>query len=115
MRVNSLDGALLDFWVAKSENLKLLPEPPEAGQHHENGSGYWHPSTFHPSSDWSQGGAIIANDWYAIEDAMIEWFGPHWSFVRAVTESPLKWMMRAHVKSKFGDQVETVDPVLPGQ
>lgn len=108
MRVTSLDGALLDFWVAKSENLKLLAEAPDDGRRHINGSGYWHPDTYHPSSDWSQGGAIIANDWYSIEDALIEWFGPHWSFVQAITESPLKWLMRAYVKTKFGDELEDV-------
>jgi hypothetical protein len=115
MRVTSLEGAMLDFWVAKSENLKLLPAIPEEGQIHVNGGEYWHPNTFHPSSDWSQGGAIIASEWYAIEDALIEWFGPHWSFVEAITESPLKWLMRAYVKTKFGDEVEEVERVLPGQ
>jgi hypothetical protein len=115
MKVTSLDGALLDFWVAKSENLKLQPETPEDGQRHDNGSGFWHPNTFHPSTDWSQGGAIIANEWYAIEDALIEWFGPHWSFIQSITESPLKWLMRAYVKTKFGDEVEEVADRLPVQ
>ncbi len=68
MRVTSLDGALLDFWVAKSENLQLLPAIPENEQTRLNESGYWHPSTYHPSSDWSQGGPIISNEWYSIED-----------------------------------------------
>lgn len=106
MKVTRLDGALLDFWVAKSEDLKLLPEQPEEGQVFESGSGYWHPSLFHPSSDWSQGGPIIANDWYNIEDALIEWFGSGWPFIKAITDDPLKWMLRAYVKTKFGDDVE---------
>lgn len=109
MRVISLDGALLDFWVAKSENLKLLPEIPEDGDGHEHGSGYWHPSTYHPSCDWSQAGAIISNEWYSIEDALNEWFGPSWPFIKAITETPLKWLMRAYVKTKFGDEVEDVE------
>ena len=115
MRVTSLEGALLDFWVAKSENLKLLPEIPDAGQPHVNGSGCWHPDTYHPSSDWSQGGAIIADDWYAIEDALIEWFGLSWPFIKAITDTPLKWLMRAYVKTKFGDEVEEVESLFPGQ
>lgn len=106
MKVTRLDGALLDFWVAKSENLKLLAQQPEEGQVFEYGSGFWHPSLFHPSSDWSQGGAIIANDWYNIEDALIEWFGSGWPFIKAITDEPLKWMLRAYVKTKFGDEVE---------
>jgi len=109
MRVTSLEGARLDFWVAKSENMKLLSEIPGEGQPHVNESGHWHPSTYHPSSDWSQGGAIIANEWYAIEDALIEWFGPNWPFMQAITVSPLKWFMRAYVKTKVGDEVETVE------
>lgn len=113
MRVTSLDGALLDFWVAKSENLKLLPALSEEEQPHVNGSGYWHPSTYHPSSDWSQGGEIISNEWYSIEDALIEWFGPGWPYIKAITESPLKWLMRAYVKTKFGDEVEEIEFVRP--
>lgn len=113
MRVTSLDGALLDFWVAKSENLKLLSVLSGEEQSHVNGSGYWHPSTYHPSSDWSQGGEIISNEWYSIEDALIEWFGPGWPYIKAITESPLKWLMRAYVKTKFGDEVEEIEFVLP--
>lgn len=106
MKVTRLDGALLDFWVAKSENLKLLPNQPEEGGMVDHGSGYWHPSFFRPSSDWSQGGPIIANDWYNIEDALIEWFGSGWPFIKAINDDPLKWMLRAYVKTKFGDEVE---------
>ncbi|MBS1142923.1 MAG: hypothetical protein H6R14_329 [Proteobacteria bacterium] len=113
MRVTSLDGALLDFWVAKSENLKLLPGIPEEGNSHEMRSGHWHPSTYHPSTDWSQGGEIVSNEWYAIEDALIAWFGHSWPFIKAITESPLKWFMRAYVKTKFGDEVEELEFVLP--
>lgn len=113
MRVSSLEGAALDFWVAKSENLKLSPEPPEVGERHVNGSGCWHPGTYHPSIDWSQAGVIIANDWYAIEDALIEWFGPHWPFIKSITDAPLTWLMRAYVKTKFGDVVEDVEYLLP--
>jgi hypothetical protein len=112
MRVNSLDGTLLDFWVAKSENLKLSAEAPEIGQRHVIGSGYWHPSTYHPSRDWSLAGEIISNDWYSIEDALIEWFGSNWSHVKAIQDFPLKWLMRAYVKTKFGDVVEEVEPAI---
>lgn len=106
MKVTRLDGALLDFWVAKSEDLELLPEPPAEGCVLEYGSGFWHPSLFHPSSNWSQGGPIIANEWYNIEDALIDWFGPGWPFIKAIIDDPLKWMLRAYVKTKFGDDVE---------
>lgn len=113
MRVSSLDGPALDFWVAKSENLKLSPETLEEGVRHANDSGYWHPGTYHPSSDWSQAGVIIAHEWYSIEDALIEWFGPNWPFIKAITDAPLSWLMRAYVKSKFGDEVEDVEYPSP--
>jgi hypothetical protein len=109
MRVIGLEGVLLDFWVAKSENLKLLPEVPEEGEAHVNESGYWHPNTYHPSSNWSQGGVIVAKEWFAIEDALVEWFGPNWPFIKAITDTPLPWMMRAYVKTHFGDEVEDID------
>jgi hypothetical protein len=109
MRVIALEGALLDFWVAKSENLKLLPDVPDEGKVDEYGSGQWHPNTYHPSSNWSQGGAIVANEWHAIEGVLIEWFGPNWPFIKAITDAPLPWFMRAYVKINFGDEVETDD------
>jgi hypothetical protein len=109
MRVIGLEGELLDFWVAKSENLKLLPGSPLEGTAHENESGYWHPDSYHPSSNWSQGGVIVSKDWFAIEDALIEWFGPNWPFIKAISDRPLPWLMRAFVKTHFGDEVEDCD------
>lgn len=111
MRVTSLNGELLDFWVAKSENLKMHPDDPNEVSIHV--SGYWHPSTYHPSSDWSQGGLIVANEWFSIEDALIEWFGHSWPFIKAISDSPLKWFMRAYVKTKFGDEVEELEFIYP--
>jgi hypothetical protein len=108
MKVIGLEGALLDFWVAKSENLKRLPDAPIGGQA-EVISGYWHPDIYHPSSNWSQGGMIIAKDWHGIEDGLIEWFGPHWAFIKRISDAPLPWLMRAYVKIHFGDEVEDCD------
>jgi hypothetical protein len=106
MNVKRLDGTLLDFWVAKSGGLKLLPEPPRPGDGYDPESGYWHPLTFHPASDWSQGGPIVSNEWYALEDILIEWFGNGWTHLNALVHDPLKWFMRAYVASQFGDEVE---------
>jgi hypothetical protein len=108
MKVIGLEGALLDFWVAKSENLKCLPEAPAAGQG-ELPNGYWHPDIYRPSSNWSQGGQIVAKDWCGIEDALIEWFGYNWPFIKGISDTPLPWLMRAYVKIHFGDEVEDVD------
>jgi hypothetical protein len=109
VNVLKLDGALLDFWVAKSENLEFLDVAPEEKERLHHGSGYWHPSYYHPSSDWSQGGPIVANEWYGIEDALLEWFGAGWPYIKGITAAPLLWMMRAYVKTKFGNEVEDVE------
>lgn len=110
MRVISLDGPLLNFWVAKSEGLRLLSErigdggvtvlDPETGK----------PLNYQPARDWSQGGPIAANEWYELEDLLSEWLGPNWSFVQAFRDDPLKWLMRGYVALKFGTEVEDLVP-----
>ena len=108
MNVMKLDGELLDYWVAKSENRKLLDAAPVSGVAELLAEGHWHPAIFHPSRDWSQGGPIIAADWYDIEDALHDWFGAAWPHIGQIAEQPLTWLLRAFVKSKFGDEVEDV-------
>lgn len=51
VNVLKLDGTLLDFWVAKSENLELLDVAADERERLHHGSGYWHPSYYHPPSD----------------------------------------------------------------
>lgn len=108
MNVRVLNGALLDFWVAKSEGLKLQTDPPKPGELHDPASGYWHPRTYHPSTDWIQGGPIVSRDWYDLEDRLTEWFGPDWPLMDVFDASPLKWFMRAFVATQFGEQVESI-------
>jgi hypothetical protein len=118
MNVKRLDGALLNFWVAKSGGLKLQPESPKPGERYDPESGYWHPLNYHPATDWSQAGPIVSNDWFALEDILIEWFGDEWNHIRGLTQDPLKWFMRAYVASQFGDEVEdsfrAAVPTAPG-
>lgn len=111
MKVTRLDGALLDYWVAKSEGLKLLPNRPLEGEIHVPSSGFWHPDTYQPSTNWAQGGAIIANEWYDLENVLIEWFGPHWPFIKAIADEPLKWLLRAFVTTRFGEEVEDIEEI----
>lgn len=106
MNVKRLEGTLLNFWVAKSRGLKRLPEAPAPGAQHDPDSGSWHPATYRPASDWSHAGPIVSDEWYAIEDILIEWFGPDWSSINAVADFPGVWFMRAYVASQFGDEVE---------
>jgi len=108
VNVRRIEGRLLNFWVAKSAGLRLSDENPAPGARHDPDSGLWHPHTFNPAKDWSHGGAVVAEDWFFIEDMLLEWFGPHWSHIPAVADQPLTWFMRAYVAIHFGDEVEDI-------
>jgi hypothetical protein len=110
MIVKRIQGSLLDFWVAKSVGLKPVSERHSQAQCHDPESGYWDPRTYRPSSDWSQGGPIVSNEWYVIEDILVDWFGTDWATITAIRNEPLKWFLRAYVVSQFGDEVEDIDP-----
>lgn len=113
MRVTKLEGPLLDFWVAKSANLTLRLKAPEGEELPKTGDGFWHPDSYHPSRNWTHGGAIVSEEWYGIEDALHEWFGSDWPHIKAITDDPLKWFMRAYVKTQFGDEVEEIAEIPP--
>lgn len=109
MKVSDLEGAALDYWVAKSAGLTceirdgrvVLPE--EHGQ-----STLWRPSV-----DWSQAGPIIEREWISLT-----WTGlhhtaphPHVSLKRG-SKAPfiygrtqLEAAMRAFVADKIGTEV----------
>lgn len=106
MRVNSLEGPLLDFWVAKSEGRKLLPSVPESAEYDFSTGLDWHPAVYRPSSNWAQGGALVASEWYDIETVLLEWFGAEWPYLKTIADHPLKWFLRAFVASRFGHEVE---------
>jgi hypothetical protein len=108
MNVTALEGPLLNFWVAKSEGLELLPVSPAAGKSHDANSGCWHPDNYHPATDWSQGGAIVAREWEALVETLGGWFGARWPFMKVFSDQPLLWFMRAYVASNFGDEVEDI-------
>ena len=114
MNAKRIEGALLDFWVAKAANLKQQEPPPVPGQKHDPESGLWHPETFHPSSNWTHGGPLLSGEWYAVEDILSDWFGPDWSYVPAFREDPLKWFMRAYVALQYGEALEERDDIEDG-
>jgi hypothetical protein len=110
MNVKRLDGRQLNYWVAKSAGLKLSADYQLPGTPHDPESGVWHPHTYNPANDWSQAGFILANEWFTIEDALVEWFGSQWPHIPAISENPLKWFMRAYVATQYGDEVEETTP-----
>lgn len=110
MNVKRLEGQQLNYWVAMSMRLKLLVEPPSPRTPHDPDSGHWHPNNFHPATNCSHAGPILSNEWYAIEDILIEWFGLEWPNGNIIIHFPLIWFLRAYVASQFGDEVEDIIP-----
>jgi hypothetical protein len=108
MNVKRLDGAVLNFWVAKSGGLNLLLESLQLEDGDLHAGADLISQYFNPSANWSHGGPIVANEWYGIEDTLKSWFGLEWNTIDAVEQNALKWFMRAYVASMFGDEVEDV-------
>lgn len=108
MNVKRLEGPILNYWVAMSMGLKIMAEPPTPGTPHDPLSGNWHPNNFHPATNWSHAGPIVSNEWYSIEDKLIEWFGEEWPNGNMIIHFPLIWFLRAYVATQYGDEVEEV-------
>ncbi len=104
MRVTELDGPLLNFWVAMSEDL-ALPAEPDPWHPCENG-GRWNPANYSPTNNWSVAGPIVSKYWGELNDRLNDWLGPSWSTLSIFQSSPLVWFMRAYVATKFGEEVE---------
>jgi len=108
MKVNQLEGAALDWAVAKCEELevRLL----NGGTEMVLSNGDW----WYPSESWAQGGPIIEREGISVEPCF------DWKWVAIRTESPnsafeeegptsLIAAMRCYVASKLGDEVEVPD------
>jgi hypothetical protein len=106
MHARRLDGAQLNFWVAKSSGLQLQQGMPQPGDQHNPAGKLWHPLTFHPGTDWTHASPYLLDEWFNLEDTLAEWFGPGWSQVPAFKSDPLKWFMRAYVSVCFGEMLE---------
>jgi hypothetical protein len=108
MHARRLDGAQLDFWVAKAAGLQRDTRTPQPGERHDPAGTLWHPDTFHPSMDWTHAARFLLDEWYSLEDCIASWFGPDWSLVPAFRSDPLKWFMRAFVALRFSETLEDV-------
>lgn len=111
MKVSELQGAMLDYFVAKAEGLE-----PRIG---ENGQCYTFYGKYSPSTDWSQGGVIISREHICL---LYEDYKSFWSahesdesfkkggrdFINMIIMydiDPLIAAMRCLVASKFGEEV----------
>ena len=113
MKVSELEGAELDYWVAKALGLPVemltpgeakIPREPRPG-------GHW----YEFSSKWEQGGPIIERECIELEcgDAIVghTWYAniaiiADCDQPSAIGPTPLIAAMRCFVASKFGDTVE---------
>lgn len=104
MKVNELQGAALDWAVAKceGEEVRLVKGQLET---------LWTENGWKPSTDWAQGGPIIDREKLTVGYANID--GGFWTarttdyppqYIRGTT--PLIAAMRCYVASKLGDEVE---------
>ena len=104
--VASLEGAALDWAVAKclpDDTVRIYFEE-ETGE--KLFLDDWEVPEFSPSTDWAQGGPIIER-----EKMTLEWTGEDWmAYIRHDEEyfgpTPLIAAMRCYVASKLGDEVE---------
>lgn len=118
MKVSDLDGAMLDYFVAKTEGYEVRMESGRILACLPREEGY---SEFSPSSKWPHGGPIIERNRISVSwfDFLI-WESPHediWlahrlSGPNVIGKTPLIAAMRLNVIDKFGDEVEP--PVIEG-
>ena len=104
MKTSELEGAALDWAVAKCDGIDIWREP-DGIYLCEGGEVSFR---YRPSTKWSQGGPIIEREgiellceslgfrWVAIPQKGPEWRGP----------TPLIAAMRCFVASKLGDEVD---------
>ena len=113
MKVSELQGAALDWAVAKCEGMDKYFDPEDGCAFDDEGCAY------EPSCNWAQGGPIIereAINLRALGSAL--WEAETWDchgkqdFSNGTT--PLVAAMRCYVASKLGDEVDIPDELLQG-
>lgn len=105
IKTNEIDGAALDWAVAKCNGIEWEQGDLDAGEY---GPG------FKPSTDWAQGGPIIERERItvvAMPDGSWQSQGkdlrPHFH-----NPTPLVAAMRCYVASKLGDEVDVPEELL---
>lgn len=117
-RVAELEGAELDYWVARTEGIPHEALSFVGGNRPTN----WEACSidgdgmFRPSTKWEKGGLIIERERIALDpitrnrNHTAEWQAQVWApFAVQTGPTPLIAAMRALVASKFGDTVDEVE------
>lgn len=103
MKVSELEGAELDYWVAKAKG-KINADNWNLWRNLRCGEEY------NPSSDWDIGGPIIEDEQITVQCTLN--CPPVWRATsrrlkgNQAGDTPLIAAMRAFVASKFGDEVK---------
>lgn len=110
MRVQGLNGALLDYWVGRAEG-KI--NTPFTGPFEIEVEREWETESvpYSPSSDWSQGGPIIERE--GIESGLLgngEYYATRTRVYVFKAKTQLVAAMRCFVASKYGESVPCPDP-----
>ncbi|WP_430229789.1 phage protein NinX family protein [Paraburkholderia tropica] len=116
MKVANLEGALLDYWVAKADGCLEVVYLYQDDNYYATDCGV----PVYYSRDWSKGGPIIEREGLAIAPrahpdfiATMTWASQPYSGKSAqhIGSTPLIAAMRAFVASKFGEDVEDAPSV----
>jgi len=119
MKVTELSGALLDYWVARAENLRV--QMIDIGRDRgfrphifiDTANRKDIPRIYSPTLDWTEAGPIIERERIALWYTQGQWEASAGSPVHAIEISgpegrgstPLVAAMRAFVRQKFGKEV----------
>lgn len=116
MKVAELEGALLDYWVARAEGANQPRiEPHGACTYVDSAFGINMRAKYSPSTDWSIGGPILERALISVLYGPVDAPGAagYWSaFIRPSDEDSIDGPtylvagMRAYVASMFGEVVE---------
>jgi hypothetical protein len=110
VKTSELEGAALDWAVAKCENMTIkIQLPGKCGRPlyvlaAEQGYTPW---TWEPSTSWHHGGPIIEGEGVRIQPFMGKWIAYiDTPSAHADGPTPLIAAMRCYVASKLGDEIE---------
>jgi hypothetical protein len=108
MRVGELTGAKLDYWVAKAEGADKIT-PSDLTKRIRIGERY---GIYSPSTDWSQGGPIIQNNFIELawngdpSECKASWMHNNGVYSWQFGPDALTAAMRCYVAARFGEEVD---------
>ena len=110
LKTSELTGAALDWAVAKCEGIEWwAAEEPKDGLFID----YERTRLYSPSSDWSQGGPLIAQHIFLLEDlGDYEWGATAANGCKCRGDTVLQAVCRAYVLATLGEEVEIPNELL---